>query len=394
MALLADRLLARRARSHFGNRDPFSGMVSKERVLSACPEASSTRLAGGAFWKEGWMEAPQRLLMEVLRSATARGAAALNYVAAEKLVENGEEVRGIEARDAESGEILRFEAPVVVNATGPWAQDLASDFGYATAVPFHPSAAWNMLVRREPRSTYSLAVAAPASGPFLFLNPWGRHTLIGTGHAARAPSPAGKSGDLLDAHPTAAETVKFLASVNAAMPGLKLEREDVLRVFSGYLPADGPQSTGLRKRALIVRHGSHRKGGFYSVSGVKYTEAHEVAVRVLDRAFPATAGSVDPTRTFREPDLVPNGPGGKADADTEPADAFLRDREWMRRIIDREAVRHLDDLIFRRTTCGDDPEFARRIAPHVIELFDWDAGRRKRELTRVERICQQVGLIG
>ena len=57
--------------------------------------------------------------------------------------------------------------------------------------------------------------------------------------------------------------------------------------------------------------------------------------------------------------------------------------ERLRNIIHREAVCHLDDLLLRRTSLGDNPLRAAAIAPDIARLFDWEAPRRTEEVLRV-----------
>jgi hypothetical protein len=52
-------------------------------------------------------------------------------------------------------------------------------------------------------------------------------------------------------------------------------------------------------------------------------------------------------------------------------------------IIDEESVRHLDDLIFRRTTIWENPSRALECSPVISELFDWDPSRRSQEISRI-----------
>ena len=44
---------------------------------------------------------------------------------------------------------------------------------------------------------------------------------------------------------------------------------------------------------------------------------------------------------------------------------------------------HLDDLLFRRTNLGDDPQRAVALAPELCDLFSWDKGRGAAELARL-----------
>jgi glycerol-3-phosphate dehydrogenase len=52
----------------------------------------------------------------------------------------------------------------------------------------------------------------------------------------------------------------------------------------------------------------------------------------------------------------------------------------------------LDDLILRRTSLGDNPERALKIAPQLCELFDWDEEQKESEINRLEKFYNQISL--
>jgi glycerol-3-phosphate dehydrogenase len=182
-------------------------------------------------------------------------------------------------------------------------------------------------------------VAAPEPGsPVLFLLPGRSTVLAGTRHLAR---PAGTT----EAVPTESEILEFLGLLNRAIPGLDAGREKVCRVFAGLLPAVSADSDALVKREFLLDHG--RTGGLeglYSVSGVKFTTAVEVARRTL-----AMMGiDRNPHSIATEPALSPATPlltdaRRFLETDTEAASAALQ------RVVEEEAVRCLDDLVLRRT---------------------------------------------
>ena len=61
-------------------------------------------------------------------------------------------------------------------------------------------------------------------------------------------------------------------------------------------------------------------------------------------------------------------------------------KQPLRRAIAEESVLHLDDLLLRRSSLGDHPGRANRLAAETCRLFDWDAQRQAAELARLSRI--------
>ena len=94
--------------------------------------------------------------------------------------------------------------------------------------------------------------------------------------------------------------------------------------------------------------------GLFSVSGVKYTTAREVAETTLRRAFPNLAAVGEGTDRPAAAEL-PELPTDGGTEITEEAAATLR------AFAADEAVVHLDDLLLRRGSWADDPRRVRDI---------------------------------
>ena len=56
----------------------------------------------------------------------------------------------------------------------------------------------------------------------------------------------------------------------------------------------------------------------------------------------------------------------------------------MKEIILTESVLHLDDLILRRTSLGDNPQKALELAPQICYLFDWNEDQSKLEIDKLK----------
>jgi glycerol-3-phosphate dehydrogenase len=100
-------------------------VIGARETVALFPLAEREDLRGGVLWHDGFMTRPQRILMETLRWACALGAEALNYIEVMELIVEGNQVRGVEALDRETGRTLRFQAAVVVNCAGARVRALA-----------------------------------------------------------------------------------------------------------------------------------------------------------------------------------------------------------------------------------------------------------------------------
>ena len=388
MAFLLDRLLLPRRDRDLTGREclPFGEVLSAKEVKRHFPEVEEQGLAGGALWYDACVPDSQRLLMQVLRAACGKGADALNYMTATELLTEGRHVTGVRARDKLTGTSYEFNSDIVINAAGPWSRDFAADAHRDISVLGQPSIAWNILFDREAPSNCALGVAPHApDGQRYFVHPWKGRLLIGTGHAPRERVSA-------KPEPSSAEISAFIREVNLALPGFNLQRDDILHVYSGFLPVDRPNSTDLAKRDAWIDHAEHGgPRGLFSVRGTKFTASRHTAEALLNSIAPQQ-------QELRDYDELL----GDARA-TVPGDRAICDYEWypepeddswkkpLREIIQSEAVVHLDDLIMRRTSLGDNPVRACAVAPMVAKLFDWDKARREAEIERVRSHFPRVG---
>jgi glycerol-3-phosphate dehydrogenase len=372
-AFAADALLGRRRNE--GVREdraiPPGRLLGHAGTVELFPEVDRDGLRGGALWHDAVAADSHRLVIELLRWACRAGARALNYVeAAELRVEEGR-VRGVRAVDRESGRSFEIRAAAVASCAGPWARRVARRFDQDVPGLFHPLLAFNLLLDREPpagdgRTAVAVASREPGAQTW-FLLPFQGRTLAGTFYAPTTEEMLRRDGA-----PGEPLIEEFLRELNAALPGLDLRREEVLRVLWGRLPAAAEGSTAPASRPVIHDHGSHGgPRGLVSVSGVKLTTARALAERAL-QALAAGGEPVEVARPAADPPLSLTELTRLAENDWNAA------REHLRGIVERQSVIHLEDLLLRRTDWGIDPRRA-EAAARLCESLGW-RGFRSREM--------------
>ena len=379
-ALHLNDLLSRETKrdSSMARDFPNGKVVDADEARNIFPQVEHRGLKGGAIWYDGFIPDPQRLLITVLRASCRLGATALNYMEACGLLKTGKGVAGLVAIDGETGLSHEFHAPIVINATGPWCRDLSGRFDRDIPRLFKGSIAWNVLLNRKVLCEHAVAVSPKVRGSqTYFLLPWKGMLLAGTGHAQRTTMihPPIISGREMDS---------FLEDINRSVPSLGISRNDVLRIFAGYLPVTDTGGTRLTDREVIVDHGENGgPHGLFSVSGIKFTTARLVAEKILNRIF-------HERYEHRDGNLVPMANDEKDilgifDFHWHPNG---QDSDWknqLRVIHEEESVVHLDDLILRRTSIGDNPERAVNIAPEICFVLGWNESRTATEIGKVVR---------
>lgn len=319
--------------------------------------------------------------MELLNWAAAYGADLLNYVDADSLVTASGRVTGVTCVDRVTGEQHVFDAPVVVNSTGPWSGNTAATLGGGHGAVFHPSLAWNLWMDSEALSESALAITPQHRGaPTYFLHPWKGRLLIGTGHAPWL-------GSVDKPTPSHEQITSMLDDVNSAIPGLALVPSMVRHVFSGLLPARSNGSAELSARPQFTDHaeasGPH---GFFSVFGIKFTTSRNVAINTLGRIFGKHDAKED---GFERPE--PRSGWQVSDVDINDEQAREAALAGLQRLIVDESVVHLSDLVVRRTDLWENPACARALAPDICRLFSWGEKQRILELDMLERELSRGG---
>lgn len=372
LALAADRLLTGRTVRGLG-RDhllPSGRILEAAATREQCPLLGERSLVGGALWWDAQIVRPQRLLMEMLRWAVSGGAVALNRVEARSLETEGRRIRGLLAFDHTRGQHLTFRAERVVNAAGPWCREVATRFDPIHAKQhaglFRPSLALNLLLDRSLGPSPALALAPSPGAARLFFVPWRGQLLAGTHHAALPPGPStGEGADRSLRESLDRGVDDFLADLDRALPALRLERDAVRHIFWGRLPATAEGGAQLARRPVVLDHG--REGGpegLVSVSGLKLTTARQLAREALDLLGTPSPRRLSSPLPRPTPAPWPTAAEAAGALETDPAGFGPRITE----LAAAERVHHPDDLLYRRTGWGHDPEHHSTLGPWIAGL--------------------------
>jgi glycerol-3-phosphate dehydrogenase len=251
---------------------PPPKLLSRALTLKLFPGINPRNLTGGAQWYDYQMVQNDRLTLAFGAAADRAGAVLVNYVDAVEAIREGGQIRGMTARDHESGRTVTIRASITVNAAGSRAEEIMATFGVNRPLPL--LAAMNLVTST---SAKEIALAAPTSqGRMLTLVPWHGRAIVGTSHSRELVAPERTK-------PSAAEIDAFIQEANDAFPALHLTRQDVTLVHRGLVPAVVIRGgePGLRPAPAIYDHQQDRAKGAITIVGVKYTTARAVAERAV-----------------------------------------------------------------------------------------------------------------
>lgn len=319
---------------------PGGKVISRDECLEILPGLPDRDLTGAAVWSDAQVYNTERFTLSIIKSSVLMGAVASNYVEATGLNMDSGRVNGIRAKDVLNGDEFDILARVVVNASGPWVdQVLTSIYDERAERKFLPSAAMNIVTRqiipnyaagiptRHPGQDGNLAVTGKSQ--VLFIAPWRHFSLVGTFHYPFD----GRPNDHIVTQELVEESIE---RINSAFPKACIKPEDIYQVHTGLLPAKNKSLREvklIRKTQITDHQNADGIGGLISVVGVKYTSSRYAAEKATDLVFQKLGRESPVCRTHETP-LI----GG----DIERFDDFLRS-EISERLTDQPEgiLRHL-----------------------------------------------------
>jgi glycerol-3-phosphate dehydrogenase len=272
------------------------------------PELRSRGLIGAALYYDAQTD-DARLVIATLRSALRAGARAANYVETTALLKPDRRVRGAAVRDVLTGQTATIRASVVVNATGPWSDNVRRlDDPHAPPILRLTKGAHVTVPRRRLANEHAVTLFSQLDGRVMFVLPWGDLSYIGTTDTDADAAPDGL-------RVTAADVTYLLRSANAAFPDAHLAANDVISAWVGLRPLlredhRNPSQVSREHRVLESPH------GLISIAGGKLTTYRVMARDVVDRVAARLRELDGRPRARRPPTDTLALPGGEA-ADLE-----------------------------------------------------------------------------
>jgi glycerol-3-phosphate dehydrogenase len=189
---------------------------------------------------------PFDLSLQQMAHAQSLGAALLRRTAVRSFERSGGRLRAARAIREETGEELRIEAQMVVNATGAWAGEVARLCG--ADVPMLHSKGTLLVTHARLAHRVVNRCRRPSDADIVM--PGGTVSIVGTTSVAVR--------DLADVRPTVAEVDRIVEEASAMMPALATAR--YIRAYAGVRPRGEPRLHARRPRAGRHREPAHHHG--------------------------------------------------------------------------------------------------------------------------------------
>jgi glycerol-3-phosphate dehydrogenase len=254
-----------------------SKILSKEETLERLPTIKTEGLRGGVIYFDGQFD-DSRLLINLVATAEEQGATLLNYAPVTEIVKDSEGfAAGVRCHDAETGEEIEAAAKVVINATGPFTDNLRRQADPGAQPVIAPSQGVHLVFDASFLSTDSaIMVPHTSDGRVMFAIPWHGHTVVGT---TDTPIPTATL------EPVALEQeIEFILQTASLYLEKKPSRADVLSVFAGIRPlvrSDESGSTASLSRDHTIRI---EPSGMVTICGGKWTTYRHMAEDCVNQA--------------------------------------------------------------------------------------------------------------
>jgi glycerol-3-phosphate dehydrogenase len=369
------------------NLEP-SRRLSVDQAIARVPTLEPMGLHGGVMYFDGAFD-DARLLVNLVQTAIESGAVCVNYAPVQAIVKESGRVSGVIAEDAETGKTFRVRARVVVNAAGPFSDQVRRLDDPQAQRSIVPSQGIHIVFESDfmPGDT-ALIVPKTRDGRVVFAIPWHDRVVVGTTDTAI---------DDVSLEPRARPSeIEFLLETISPYWSHKPSAADIRAVFAGIRPL--VCQPGSRKTSQLGR--DHMidisPSGLVSIIGGKWTTFRKMAEDCVDRAAALAGLLPTPCRTKTLPihgstasrlagTLAIYGSDGAA---VEQLGAERR--EWSQRLDNRlpylagqvlwaarhEMARTVEDVLARRLRALFlDAEAACSAAPSVAALLAGELGR-------------------
>lgn len=411
---------------------PKHALVGRGKALASMPSMTKDIVAAGTYY-DAWISHPERLVWELISD----GLKANSHSSAMNATTMTGVENGALTFQSESGATASVRPRLVVNAAGPWIDDVNATLGAPSKMIGGTKGSHILLKHDE--------LIAQLDGRMIYFEADdGRICLVfdhqGLALVGSTDIPADNPDSV---HCEDDEIDYMLESLRKLLPGLSFDRSQIAYVYSGIrpLPASDASAPGLISRdhsAPVAEPDGERPFPILSLIGGKWTTfrgfAEEVADTILERMsntrknstqeLPIGGGRDYPSDNVardrwiaelaRETGLSETRLGillqrygttavhvarheanwPNADRLTDSDSYSLAEIDWIAR---NEMAVHLGDIVMRRTTLAIEGKLTQadleKIGDVTAAALGWDAARQADEISELAKRLTEINLM-
>src|SRR5699024_3254736 len=221
-----------------------------EEALQKEPLLAKEKLKGAGFYVE-YKTDDARLTIEVMKKAVKLGALALNYIKViHFLYDDFRKINGVIVEDQISGEQFSIFAKKIINATGPWVDELRDLDGSKQGKTLHLTKGVHLVFSKQRFPLQQAIYFDAPDGRMIFAIPRENKTYVGT-------TDTDYEGNIARPLVTESDRDYLIDAINDLFPSIQMKASDVESSWAGLRPLiadDGGKNPGeiSRKDEIFV----------------------------------------------------------------------------------------------------------------------------------------------
>lgn len=249
-------------------------MLSVEETLEKEPLIKKDGLQGGGYYVE-YRTDDARLTIEAIKKASEKGALCLNYMKVEDFIYENRRVIGVNVTDMLSGEPLEIHANTIVNATGPWVDDVRGHDEMSNSKRLTLTKGVHIVVDQSKFPLQQAVYFDAPDGRMIFAIPRGEKAYIGTTDTVY-------KGNRLNPVADEEDITYLLDTVKYMFPKTNVRRRHVESTWAGIRPLISEKGKDLSE---ISRKDEvwEARSGLITIAGGKLTGYRKMAEKIVDR---------------------------------------------------------------------------------------------------------------
>ncbi|WGG43584.1 glycerol-3-phosphate dehydrogenase/oxidase [Rossellomorea sp. DA94] len=254
-------------------RSERRSMLSVSETLTKEPLVKKDGLKGGGYYVE-YRTDDARLTIEVMKEAVAHGATVLNYMKSQRFLYDNKKVVGIEAEDLVSGETIDIRGSKIVNAAGPWVDDVRGKDYSTNNKQLRLTKGVHLVIDQSKFPLQQAVYFDTPDGRMVFAIPRDGKAYVGT-------TDTFFDSDKASPHMTSEDRDYILNAIHFMFPDVSVGKEDVESSWAGVRPLifeKGKDPSEISRKDEVWE----AESGLITIAGGKLTGYRKMGEHVVD----------------------------------------------------------------------------------------------------------------
>ncbi|MCM3767413.1 glycerol-3-phosphate dehydrogenase/oxidase [Neobacillus niacini] len=248
-------------------------ILSAEQTLAKEPLVKKDGLQGGGYYVE-YRTDDARLTIEVMKASVDSGAVACNYTKVMKLVYENGKVVGVSAEDQLTGEKYEIRGKIVVNAAGPWVDDIREMDQSKKGKTLQLSKGVHLVIDQSRFPLKQAIYFDTPDGRMVFAIPRDGKAYVGT-------TDTFYNDDPVNPNITKEDCTYLINAINYMFPDVNITKKDIESSWAGVRPLiyeEGKNPSEISRKDEIWESNS----GLITIAGGKLTGYRKMAETVVN----------------------------------------------------------------------------------------------------------------